>query len=114
MVGIISDETRRRLLATEEGRAKLREELRAKQAEYGITNAIPQSGQDELQQLEDFERYKEAAAEDLENKRQDRMKNRLRERESTRKQRLKENLKKYYEAKERRAKEEYEKRKIVL
>lgn len=114
MVGIISEETRRRLLATEEGRSKLREELRAKQEEYGITDIMPQKGQDELRQLEDFDKYKEIAAEDLENKRQERMRSRQRDREANRERRSKEDLKKYYEAKERRAKEAYERRKITL
>lgn len=110
----MDDITKEKILKDPNERAKLREEIRARQEEIGMRDMIALRGQNEFQQLEDLKNNagkiqdQLAAADEV---------RRIREKpqkEEARRQRMAMSEEAYYRMKERREREEYEKRKITL
>lgn len=110
----MDNDMKERILNNPEERAKLQEEIKAKQSEIGVRDMVALKGQNEFEQLKDLQNNtgkiqdKLAAADEA---RRNAEKPR-REEEQRRRMVMSEEM--YYRMKERREREEYERRRITL
>ena len=103
-----------RILRNPKERAKLREEIAARQAELGVRDMIPLRGQNEFQQLADLHNNGGKIQDQLEAAAEARRRREKPRKEEEIRRRMNMSEEMYYKMKERREREAYERRKIVL
>lgn len=113
-VGIISKETKTKMLKNREDKDKLRQEIKERQAELGLRDMVALRNQDELQQLEDLKKNGNKIKETMEATREQRIIKEKPKKEAERRERMKMSEEIYFKMKERKEREEYEKRKITI
>ena len=106
--------TKEKLRKDPNERAKLQEEIRAKQDEIGMRDMIALRGQNEFQQLEDLKNNEGKIQDQLAAADEARRIREKSQKEEARRQRMAMSEEAYYRMKERREREEYERRKITL
>lgn len=110
----MDDKMKERILRNPKERAKLREEIAARQAELGVRDMIPLRGQNEFQQLADLHNNGGKIQDQLEASTEARRKREKPLRDEDIRRRMAMSEESYYRMKERREREEYERRKIFL
>ena len=113
-VGIVSKETKTKMLKNGADKAKLRQEIKERQAELGLRDMVAMRNQDELQQLADLEQNANKIKETMEATKEQRIKQEKPKKETERRERMKMSEEAYFRMKERKEREAYEKRKIVI
>lgn len=112
MIGIVTDETKKKIL--ENDKNKLQEEIRERQKQLGLQGMVGLKNQDELQQIEDLEKNASKIQESMEQRNEQRALINKRKKEEERMRRHKEAPERYKKMMQERARMEFEKRRISI
>lgn len=108
------DSTKERILRDPKEREKVREEIRAKQAEIGVQHMVGLRGQNEFQQLEDLKNNAGKIEDQLAASAEARRVREKPRKEEERRKRMEMAPEVYFRLKEKTEREAYERRKIIL
>lgn len=112
MVGIVTDDTRRKIL--ENDREKLQEELREKQKELGLQGMVGLKNQNEMEQIIDLDLNASKIKDTMEERNAQRAIENRKRREAERAKRYKEAPEKYFKMKREKERMEFERRRISI
>ena len=112
MVGIVTDDTRRKIL--ENDREKVQEELREKQKELGLQGMVGLKNQDEMEQIIDLDLNASKIKDTMEERNAQRAIENRKRREVERAKRHKEAPEKYFKMQREKARMEFERRRISI
>ena len=110
----MDDNVKERILRDPKERAKLQEEIKAKQAEIGVRDMIALRGQDEFQQLDDLHNNAGKIQDQLAAADEARSIREKPRKEEERRRRMEMSEEAYFRLKERKEREAYERRKITI